>query len=53
VARPDPVNVADRYLDPTSRRQKTAGEVRFIKDRSGDKSEWGWGATGPSVDGMG
>ena len=27
---------------------KTAGEVRFIKDRGGDRSEWGWGTTGPS-----
>jgi len=29
------------------RRTKVAGEVRFIKDRSGDKTEWGWGAPGP------
>jgi hypothetical protein len=28
--------------------QKTAGEVRFIKDRGGDKSEWGWNSPGPS-----
>ena len=28
--------------------QKTAGEVRFIKDRSGDKNEWGWGTPGPT-----
>ena len=27
---------------------KTAGEVRFIKDRGGDKNEWGWGTPGPS-----
>jgi hypothetical protein len=27
---------------------RTAGEVRFIKDRSGDSKEWGWGAPGPS-----
>ena len=38
--------VASRFL--LSRRiTKTAGEVRFIKDRSGDKNEWGWGAPGP------
>jgi hypothetical protein len=29
-------------------RTKTAGEVRFIKDRSGDKGEWAWGSPGPS-----
>jgi hypothetical protein len=29
-------------------RPKVAGEVRFVKDRSGDKSEWGWGPTGPA-----
>ena len=29
-------------------RTKVAGEVRFIKDRSGDKSEWAWGTQGPS-----
>jgi hypothetical protein len=27
---------------------KTAGEVRFIKDRGGDKSEWAWATPGPS-----
>jgi len=32
----------------TGRRTKIAGEVRFIKDRSGDKSEWAWGSQGPS-----
>lgn len=26
---------------------KTAGEVRFIKDRGGDKNEWAWGTPGP------
>jgi len=38
---PDATRVAFRQ------RMKTAGEVRFIKDRSGDKSEWGWGPQGP------
>jgi hypothetical protein len=28
--------------------QKTAGEVRFIKDRSGDSKEWAWGPPGAS-----
>lgn len=27
---------------------KTAGEVRFIKDRGGDHSEWGWNPPGSS-----
>jgi hypothetical protein len=26
---------------------RTAGEVRFIKDKSGDASQWAWGDTGP------
>ena len=29
-------------------RTKTAGEVRFIKDRSGDAGEWAFGPPGPS-----
>ena len=29
-------------------RYKTAGEVRFIKDRSDDTAGWGWGTPGPS-----
>jgi len=36
--------VAARHM----RRMKTAGEVRFVKDRGGDKNEWGWGSPGPS-----
>lgn len=36
--------VANRHLG----RVKTAGEVRFIKDRGGDKNEWGWGSPGPT-----
>jgi hypothetical protein len=32
----------------TASRTKTAGEVRFIKDRSGDEKQWGWGPPGPS-----
>lgn len=31
-----------------STRTRVAGEVRFVKDRSGDKSEWGWGPPGPA-----
>lgn len=29
-------------------RTKTAGEVRFIKDRGSDTKEWGWGTPGPT-----
>jgi hypothetical protein len=29
-------------------RRKTAGEVRFIKDRGGDHSEWAWNPPGAS-----
>ena len=38
--------VAARHIEV--KRRKTAGEVRFIKDRGGDKNEWGWGSPGPS-----
>lgn len=44
---PNPKRVASAFLSRTAR-TKTAGEVRFIKDRSGDKNEWAWGAPGPS-----
>lgn len=52
--RPNPVRVANRWKaqnTPRSRTaalSKTAGEVRFVKDRSGDAGAWGWGAPGPS-----
>lgn len=36
------VRVAHRHV------QKTAGEVRFIKDRGGDHSEWAWNPPGAS-----
>lgn len=32
----------------TAAMRRTAGEVRFIKDRSGDKGEWAFGPPGPS-----
>lgn len=41
----DPSRVTAAYL---ARLPKVAGEVRFVKDRSGDKSEWGWGPPGPA-----
>lgn len=46
----NPNRVADLYLgvSKSASTLKTAGEVRFIKDRSGDKGEWGWGPPGPS-----
>jgi len=36
--------VVARYL--AAKRVKTAGEVRFIKDRGGDHQEWGWNPPG-------
>lgn len=50
MSSPDPKRIADAYMSRTSSpgRTKTAGEVRFIKDRGGDKSEWAWGTPGPS-----
>ncbi len=39
--------VASRYVH-ASLRSKTAGEVRFIKDRGGDHQEWGWNPPGSS-----
>lgn len=36
------------WLRTAKARTKTAGEVRFIKDRSGDEKNWGWGTPGPS-----
>lgn len=47
---PNPKRVAEAYISRTasSTRTKTAGEVRFIKDRAGDKNEWAWGTPGPS-----
>lgn len=40
-------HVAARYIKKAGL-SKTAGEVRFIKDRGGDKNEWGWGSPGPT-----
>ena len=50
MASPDPQRVVRAYTRLQSNpRGKTAGEVRFIKDRSSDKNEWGWGTPGPSA----
>lgn len=50
---PEPKRVAARWVSESQKpkvasRTKTAGEVRFVKDRSGDAGAWGWGAPGPS-----
>lgn len=39
----------NRQAVKTAMRRKTAGEVRFIKDRGSDKAEWAWGTPGPSA----
>ena len=41
IARPDPTRVARRAMI------RTAGEVRFIKDKSNDASQWAWNDSGP------
>ena len=41
----DASRIAKRYL--SAKRVKTAGEVRFIKDRGNDDKQWGWGTPGP------
>ncbi len=38
-----------RRAAPDASGSKTAGEVRFIKDRGGDHSEWGWNPPGASA----
>jgi len=42
----DPRKVAQRYN--SSKRVKTAGEVRFIKDHGDDSNAWAWGQHPPS-----
>jgi len=39
--------VASAKRNKTAGRVKTAGEVRFIKDRGDDASGWAWGTPGP------
>lgn len=39
--------IAARYM-LRSKMIRTAGEVRFIKDRGGDEKQWGWGSPGPT-----
>lgn len=40
--------LTERYMQKKAARTKTAGEVRFIKDRGNDDKQWGWGQPGPS-----
>jgi hypothetical protein len=47
MVKPSAARVASRHQNRTAR-TKTAGEVRFVKDRSGDSSEWAWNTHGPS-----
>lgn len=37
----DPKRIADAYLQQSGM-ARTAGEVRFIKDKSGDANQWAW-----------
>lgn len=39
--KPDPKNIARRAMI------RTAGEVRFIKDKSNDATQWAWNDSGP------
>ena len=51
LSHPDPRRVAAAFLnttDQTAGRTKTAGEIRFIKDRGTGKDEWAWGGFPPS-----
>lgn len=41
TSKPDPARVARRSMI------RTAGEVRFIKDKSNDATGWAWNDTGP------
>ena len=40
--------MSDSRNHPVPFSARTAGEVRFIKDRGGDKGEWAWNTPGPS-----
>jgi len=44
MSKADPKKVANIY----SKRMKTAGEVRFIKDHGDDSNAWAWGQHPPS-----
>lgn len=44
---PTAKTVADRFLQGQGH-SRTAGEVRFIKDRGGDRNEWAWNTAPPT-----
>lgn len=50
MSKPDPKTLAEKYLSLTASSGvvKTAGEVRFVKDKSDNKAEWAWGMPSPS-----
>lgn len=53
MTRPDPAKIAARFLASEEEagkapgRDKTAGVVQFVKDRSTGKDEWAWGGFSP------
>lgn len=42
MERPDPKRVAAAHLTAQAGMSRTAGEVRFIKDKSNDSNQWAW-----------
>src|SRR3989344_6785752 len=48
MSSPSSEKVATAFRLKKAAQAKTAGEVRFVKDRGSDRSEWGWGSPGPS-----
>jgi len=45
--KPDPARVAKVVMSRMAGMSRTAGEVRFIKDKSGDANQWAWNDAGP------
>ncbi len=45
--KPSASRVASRFLGIPTRQVRTAGEVRFIKDKSNDATGWAWNDNGP------
>lgn len=42
MSQPDHKRVASAFLSQQEGMSRTAGEVRFIKDKSGDSTQWAW-----------
>lgn len=42
MERPDPKRIATAHLTAQAGMSRTAGEVRFIKDKSNDSNQWAW-----------